>query len=321
MHWSRHREEARRYGILKLTLILFRLLPGPLLRLWAYPVSFFYYVFSRRARRESLRFLRKAAAAARDERGSGFPLRPFRHILAFSLTLIEKMESWGGKASGDCLHYQADDDVGDLKEHLSSAKGALLICSHLGNAEFLRGLATLGHTVVERNVPITSIVDVSVSEHFNRMIREVNPEVMMNIVSTAEIGPGTIIQLQDRIAEGGVVVIAGDRTPANSRGRLFRFPFLGEEASFAFGSFFLAALLDAPTYFVFALRQKDVSLFSPRYDVHVHKSHVSFDCSRARREERIEELARAFAGKLESYCKRCPYQWYNFFDFWANEEA
>jgi predicted LPLAT superfamily acyltransferase len=141
----------------------------------------------------------------------------------------------------------------------------------------------------------------------------------MNIVSADAVGPDTIIQLQDRIAEGGIVVIAGDRTAANTRGKYFTFPFLRENAAFAFGPFFLAALLEAPTYFIFALRQRDVS-FSPDYDIHVHKSGVLFDCPRGEREKRVEELARNFAGRLENYCKQHPYQWYNFFDFWAEQE-
>jgi predicted LPLAT superfamily acyltransferase len=313
MHWSQHKEEARRYRTLKLTLVLFRVLPGCVLRLIAYPVSFFYYVFSKRARGESRRFLRRAV-------GGNARISPFRHILAFSLTLIEKMESWGGKASDACLSYRTDDDMRDLKNNLARKKGALLVCSHLGNAELLRGLATRGYSVVERDVPISSIVDVAVTAHFNRMIREVNPDAAINIIPTSEIGPATIIQLQDRIAEGGVVVIAGDRTSANSRNKYFRIPFLGEDASFTYGTFFLAALLDAPAYFFFALREKDVSPRAPRYTVHIHKSPVSFDCPRAERETRIEELARCFAGRLESYCKHYPYQWYNFFDFWAREE-
>jgi predicted LPLAT superfamily acyltransferase len=86
------------------------------------------------------------------------------------------------------------------------------------------------------------------------------------------------------------------------------------------GPFFRAAMRNAPTYFVFALRQKDVSLGS-QYNMHVHKSPLSFDCSRKERNQRMEELAHLFVCQLEYYCKQHPYQWYNFFDFWAKPEA
>jgi predicted LPLAT superfamily acyltransferase len=190
----------------------------------------------------------------------------------------------------------------------------------LGNTELLRGLANFNRTGVSREVSVTSIVDFSVTAHFNRMLRELNPNSVLRVISANDIGPDTIIMLQERLATGELVVIAGDRTSANSRDRYFLFPFLDEDAPFAYGPFFLASLLDVPTYFVFALRQGDTSLAS-RYDMYVYKSAVSFDCSRRERTGRVEDLARSFTEKLEYYCKRHPYQWYNFYDFWAKPEV
>jgi predicted LPLAT superfamily acyltransferase len=98
------------------------------------------------------------------------------------------------------------------------------------------------------------------------------------------------------------------------------FPFLGEEAPFTQGAFFLAALLNAPVYFIFALRRSALSL-NPEYNMHVHRSSLSFDCPRKERNHRIKELAGSFAATLEGYCKQQPYQWYNFYDFWAKPEV
>ena len=95
-------------------------------------------------------------------------------------------------------------------------------------------------------------------------------------------------------------------------------PFLGKEASFSSGVFYMAALMNAPVFFVFGLRRKTLSL-KPQYDLHVHKSDLSFDCPRKERFERSELLTRSFAELLESYCKKQPFQWYNFYDFWAKE--
>jgi predicted LPLAT superfamily acyltransferase len=91
---------------------------------------------------------------------------------------------------------------------------------------------------------------------------------------------------------------------------------LNEKAAFPYGPFILAALLNAPAYFVFALRRGDLSL-SSHYDMHVHKSSLSFDCPRREREKRTAELARLFSEQLEYHCKQHPYQWYNFYDFWT----
>jgi predicted LPLAT superfamily acyltransferase len=313
-HWSEQKEQTAGYWHVRLLLIIFKAWPMFLMRLGAYPVALSYFLFSKKVRDDSRRFLKRVAACFAAE-GKVFPIRVFRHILAFSLTVVEKVEAWGGKVMFDRVHFQ-DDDVGDLIATLDRGEGALLICSHLGNAELLRGLANFNRTGVSRPVPVTSIVDFSVTAYFNRMLRELNPDSTLRVISANDIGPDTVILLQDRLAAGELVVIAGDRTAAKSRDKYFLLPFLNEDAPFAYGPFFLASLLNVPTYFVFALRQRDTSLAS-RYNMHIYKSAVSFDCSRRERADRVEALARFFVEKLEYHCRRHPYQWYNFYDFWA----
>jgi predicted LPLAT superfamily acyltransferase len=317
-HWSEHTEQVAGYWQLRPLLILFRLLPVPFLRVLSFPVGFAYYLCSARGRAESRRYLRKAAAALAGE-GKKLAVSPLKHILCFSLTLVEKLESWGGKVFLDRLRFR-EDAIRDLRDRLERGEGALLICSHLGNAELLRALAGFNRTGVSREVPVTSVVDFEVTAHFNRMMRELNPRSALRTIGARDIGPDTAVLLLDRLAAGELVVIAGDRTAVGARDRYFLFPFLGEPAPFARGPFFLAALLKAPVYFVFALRQRDLSL-KPVYEMGVIKSPLSFDCPRKEREERVRELARSFAECLEEQCKQYPYQWYNFYDFWAHPGA
>jgi predicted LPLAT superfamily acyltransferase len=318
IHWSEQKEQAAGYWHVKLLLIIFKICPVIVLRLLAFPVAFCYYIFSKRARDNSRFFLSRVAACLAAE---GKPVPPqgplgnLRHILAFSLSVVEKVESWGGKVELNRIHFQ-DDDLLDLRDRLNRGEGAVLICSHLGNIDLLRALASFNRTSLSREVPVNGIVDFNVTASFNRMLQELNPGVGVRMIGVNDIGPDTIILLQDRLAAGELVTIAGDRTSANTRNRRFSVPFLNENAPFTFGAFFMAAILDAPTYFVFAIRQKDISL-SSHYDMHVHRSPVRFDCSRKEREARVEELARLFAGQLEYYCKQHPLQWYNFYDFWA----
>jgi predicted LPLAT superfamily acyltransferase len=182
--------------------------------------------------------------------------------------------------------------------------------------EFIRALAGLNRTGVSREIPVNAIVDFGVSAHFNRMLTELNPQSMTHLIGAKDMGPETVILLQERLAAGELVVIAGDRTSGSEGSRFLSLPFLGEEAPFPYGPFFLASLFGVPVYFVFALRRKDLSL-SSAYVMHIHKSGVSFDCPRREREGRIRELASLFVRRLEQYCKEHPYQWYNFYDFWG----
>jgi predicted LPLAT superfamily acyltransferase len=324
LHWSQHKEKAAGYWHVKLLLVLFKLFPVVILRIIAFPVGFFYFIFSKKGRTESKRFLQKASPFVTQhsivKKCRSF-FGPLRHIVSFSLTLVEKLEAWGGKFQFKKIHFQ-NDDVEELIHELDNGKGVFLFTSHIGNIELLRGLASFDRTGVSRKTPVTAVIDTKVSEKFTRMLKELNPKSGMDIINAAEIGPHTAAIMEEKLAEGGIVTIAGDRTTANnnagSPGKNIIIPFLGEDAPFSPGIFYLAALMKAPVYFVFALRRGDLSI-KPEYDMYVHKNRISLECSRKERFNQSSLLARSFAALLESYCKETPFQWYNFYDFWAKE--
>jgi predicted LPLAT superfamily acyltransferase len=319
-HWSRQKEQTAGYWHVRLLLVLFGFFPVVVMRIIAFPVGFFYFIFSKESKRASRRFLRQAASQVEKPETAKKCRSAFgalRHFIAFSLTVVEKIDAWGGRFPFRRIQFQ-DDDIGELIEGLERGKGAFLICSHLGNAELLRGLASFNRTGVSRDVPVTSIVDFAVTANFNRMLKKLNKKSMAGLISAREINPGTAVLLEEKLAAGELVVIAGDRTSGKEDGNTIMIPFLGKEAPFPRGPFYLASLMNAPVYFVFALRLKDLAL-KKAYTMHVHKSGVSFDCPRKERGRRAEDLARAFAGTLERYCRRHPFQWYNFYDFWPGE--
>jgi predicted LPLAT superfamily acyltransferase len=228
---------------------------------------------------------------------------------------VEKLETWSGKFRFKAIHFK-DDDIGKLVNDMENGKGVFLVTSHLGNIELLRGLASFNRTGVSKKVPMTAIIDMQVTENFSRMLKELNPQSSLDIIGAEEIGPGTAVLLEEKLAAGEIVTIAGDRTSANAADNSMMIPFFGKEAPFSPGAFYLAVLMRAPVYFIFALRRRDLSL-NVKYDMHVHKSTLSFECTKKERLARSSELAHSYARLLEGYCKEKPFQWYNFYDFWS----
>ena len=315
LHWTQHTEQAAGYWQLKFLFILFKVFPMVILRVLAFPVGFFYFLFSKKAKAESRRFLQRIAPFIEDP-GVAKKCRSrfgsLRHIIAFSLALVEKLQTWGNRFSLKNVHYQ-DDDIQELIRDLEAGKGVILAFSHLGNAELLRGLLSFGQTRVSRKIPFTAILDMKVNAHFSRILKELNPQSDMDVICAEDIGPHTMVLLEEKIDGGGMILFTGDRTSVD--GKNLMIPFLGKEAPFPSGIFYMAVLVNAPVYFIFALRRKNLSL-KTEYDMHVHKSPLSFDCTRKERLKRSSLLADSFATLLEGYCKEQPFQWYNFFDFW-----
>lgn len=300
-NWYEHKETTNLgYKLMFLTL---KMLPSWFMRLLAFPIGFFYWLFDKRTRLISKKYLSKVGKSS-----------TLSHVCSFSLNLVENVQSWAGKLSFKNVNWQ-NDDVEDLVEKINSAKGCLIVMSHLGNSQMMKALASMGQSGTERKMSITTIMDPELTAGFGALIKKINPDSNFHIVSSNDIGPDTIFLLQERLEKGEVVVIAGDRIGAHTD-RFIELDFLGEKARFPYGVFLLLALLNVSTYFVNGLRHKDLTL-NPQYDMFVKKSHIDFDCGRKEREDRIQKTALAYAENLANLCKIHPYQWYNFFDFWG----
>ncbi len=313
----------------KMMFFVLKAFPAVFMRFLAFPIGFFYWAFGKKTRQISKNYLhrvnefcqRQIPQACQNQASPDCHCRAltrqsstFKHISSFALNLVENVQSWAGKFSFEDVNWQ-NDDVHDLVANINARKGTVIVISHLGNAQMMKGLAAMGESGTERKMNITTISDAKISSGFNALLNEINPDSSFNLVNSNDIGPETILLLQARLEQGGVVVIAGDRVSAHTD-RNIEIDFLGEKARFPYGVFLLIALLNAPTYFVNGLRQKDFSLH-PKYDMFVKKNPLDFDCPRKEREARIVQTAQNYVRNLEGLTKAHPYQWYNFFDFWA----
>ena len=301
----------------RLMFFVLKVFPASFMRSLSFVVGFFYWAFSKKIRRISKDYLIKLGlyllSDFENNTSVKLPHSSLKHIISFALNLVETVQSWAGKFSFSDVQWQ-NDDVHDLVANINAGKGCIIVISHLGNAQMMKGLASMGESGTERKMDITTISDAKVSSGFNALLNQINPDSSFNLINSDNIGPETVILLQEKLEKGGIVVIAGDRVSANTD-RFIDIDFLGEKANFPYGVYLLLALLNVPTYFVNGLRHKDFSIH-PKYDMFVKKNPLSFDCPRNEREEKIRQTAELYAQNLEELCKKHPYQWYNFYDFW-----
>lgn len=318
LYWADKKEVVRTGRPLRFLFFLLTYIPAPVCKIIAYFVSFFFFLFG--GIRDECRIYQRRLKKYTDGQ---IPARvsPYLQILSFSFCIIEKMQGWMGRIGFENIAFQdGDDDIGELLDRLRAGKGAFVISSHQGNMELLRSLANFDRTGVGRKIQVTAIIEMKTTAQFGKILQEINPDVGYHVIAPESIGPDTICTLIDQIQGGGLVVCAGDRTSARTRGRFLTEKFLGEDAAFPYGAFLLAALLNEPVYFVFGLRTKTFSL-SSKYSMFIKRSKINFDCPREERADRIKALCAEFVGLLEKYCRMFPYQWYNFYDFWLLPEV
>ena len=135
-------------------------------------------------------------------------------------------------------------------------------------------------------------------------LNAINPQLAPRII-----GLGTVeamIEVRDCLDRGGFVGMLADRSLASEGTR--KIDFLGAPAAFPTGPARLAALLHPPVVLM-------VGLFmgGNRYEVHFEQ--LADRLSGTAQE--TAQLIDLYAARLEHYCRLAPYNWFNFFDFWA----
>lgn len=311
-HWTDEKEVIKTNKPLKLVLVLLKFIPGFVYRTLIFPVTIFYWIFAKSARKAAVQYQKQLRLFT----GRKIPPRisSYRQIVSFAFCIIEKMEGWLGKVKFDRIQYH-NDDIDDILNLLRSGKGALLITSHLGNMELLRSLSDYNEQLVGREVPVYVVMDMQINSNFSDTLKSINPKFSFNVINSNEIGPDSIVTLMEAIEKGALVVIAGDRTSAHAKEKNLTISFLGKDAKFPYGVFLIPALMKAPLYFMFGLRDH-ISLLSSKQNVYIEKCHTDFNCPRSEREERIIQSCGEYVARLEKFCILYPYQWYNFFNFW-----
>ena len=306
-HWTRLAERGTALGI-HITVACYRLLGERAARLLLYPVVGYFLLTGSSARRASLDYFRRLREFAGDAATAPRPgwTTSFRHMMAFAESALHKLAAWTGNLDPQNVDFPNRRELDAL---LASGRGALLIGAHLGNLEMTRALAA-----GERLVTVNAVVYAEHAPHFQQALMAANERYSLNLIHVADVGPETGIALKEKVERGELLVIVGDRTPPAENGRVCRVDFLGAPADFAQGPFILAALLECPVYLFFCLKEGD------RYRIHFERFAERIILSRKERNILLAGHVQRFAARLEALCLRAPYQWFNFYDYWRQNE-
>ncbi|SMG16929.1 glycosyltransferase family 2 protein [Paraburkholderia susongensis] len=277
--------------------------------LWLHPVVAYFLLTGRAAREASDNYFRhlNAVAPSGDTPRPGW-LSAYRHMLAFAQSGFDKLAAWSGRINDADVTF---DDPSAFEALIASGKGALVIGAHLGNIEMMRALAVRG-----AYAKVTAVVYTEHARRFNRVLASANDEFARHLLEVGDFGPETAVLMQQRIDEGELLVIVGDRVPAREAARTTDAQFLGASAPFAQGPYVLAHALGCPVYLFFCIKEHVGE--RDGYHMYFEPFAERIELPRRERAQHLAAWAQRYAVRLEHYCRKAPYQWFNFFDFWAS---
>lgn len=219
----------------------------------------------------------------------------YRHMLTFATTVHDRLYLLNDRF--DLFDVRFEGEVPGQ----GTQEGAFLFGAHLGSFEVLRTLARQRAT---GRVCVAMYPDNA--RQINAVLSAINPSAVADIIALGQVD--SILQIHERIGQGDMVGILADR--AINEERQVMLPFLGADAAFPSGAFRLAVAMRQPVYFMSGLY-----LGGGRYELRFERLTDGRTATRDR-QAAVQDLMQKYVEALERHCRRAPYNWFNFYDFW-----
>jgi predicted LPLAT superfamily acyltransferase len=127
-----------------------------------------------------------------------------------------------------------------------------------------------------------------------------------------------MLRIKAKIDAGEWMFSAGDRSPPSGSSRTANVNVMGRTAALPIGPYMLAKGLACPVELIFSCYDYNSKNEKIRVELVSFTERVVLD--RKNRDQQLQTYAQRYALALEKQCARTPYQWFNFYDFWAEAE-
>ncbi len=299
--WTGERERSNLWMLRLMRWIAVRV-GRPAARLVLHPIALYFLLVNGRARRASMNYLVRVLG-----RPVGWA-DAYRHIHHFAATILDRVYFLQGRF--DAFEV-ASTGADAAHASLDRGEGVMLVGAHLGSFEVLRA------TAQGRGARVAMLMYEDNARLINATLAAIAPNAQLNTIALGR--PGAMLALRRWLDEGGIAGLLADRTlPGHSeRSRTVRLDFLGQPARFSDGPFRLAAMLRREVVFMaglyhggnrYELRFVALADFRPQ----AATGGLDIDA-------RVQAALLRYVALLESLCGETPYNWFNFFDFWADD--
>lgn len=267
-------------------------------RLFITFLSAWYFLFDGHLRRCSRAYLERLHGRSVTRR------EVFRHVLTFARVTLDRIFLAAGKTRAFHVEFHGEEHLRRLREE---GRGALLILAHLGSFEAGRALAR------ERQFAINILGNFHNARLINEALARMNPGADTRLIDIgAKGGFDFVFKAEERLNKGELIATMGDRVGPD--GKQLSVDFLGKNAAFPTGPYLLAAALNCPVYLAFGVYSEP-----NRYDLYCEPFAEKIELNRRDRAGSIRPYIEKYAERLADHCRKAPFNWFNFYDFWDSE--
>jgi predicted LPLAT superfamily acyltransferase len=261
-------------------------------------VAFYFFLFNPRSFAIIFRFYRKRF-------GYGFISSVacvYTNYYRFGQVLLDKIAVMAGFNAKFSFTFEGEEY---LKRMVEEKTGGLLISAHIGNFEMA------GYMLERLKTNVSVIMFDAEHERIKEYLSAVTNRNFNIIVIKDD--NSHIYEINNAFREKQIVCIHGDRFLKSSK--KMSAEFLGEEAFFPTGPFYMAMKFNIPVSFVFAMKENNKSY-------HFYASPPQFyqqEGLQKKRDQTILTIIKGYICEMEKIIRRYPTQWFNYFNFWEKD--
>lgn len=296
--WQSHEERSTPLALKSIRWIALNL-GRPIARLILYPITLYYLIFATSQRKSSLRYLSRVL----DRKPTLFDVA--RHIHCFASTILDRVYLMTGQF--EKLDIKFPPENMPLK-YSQQGIGCILLGSHIGSFEVLRSYA-----IRKCPLPIKILMYEAQSPMIVQVLNALNPDLSDMIIPLGE--PDSLLQVRDAIEAGNAVGMLGDRIMDEGHEKTVQCKLLGDNVTLPAAPVLIAALLKVPVILFFGIYKG-----GNRYELHFELLTEKTELSRKNRQQDIQGWMQKYANMLEKHMKSSPYNWFNFYDYWLEDD-
>jgi predicted LPLAT superfamily acyltransferase len=226
----------------------------------------------------------------------------YSNYVAFGKVLVDRI----AVLSGFVKRYTYDfDGEHHLRKMVEDKTGGILVNAHVGNWEIA------GQLLERLNTRINVLMFDAEHEKIKQYMSGVLVNKNVNIIVIKD-GISHLEKIKEALENKEIIAMNGDRFFEGNK--VISCPFLGKEALFPVGPFYMAGKYKVPVTYAFAMKES--------------KTHYHFYATPPRwienfnqlkeRDNSLKQVVTEYAAELERIVKRYPNQWFNFYDFWRH---
>lgn len=257
-----------------------------------YFVAFYYFLFSYKSSRAIYSYFNHRMGYS--QLGSVWAV--YKNYFVFGKTIIDKVAISSGLK--DRFTYECD-GVETIVDLLDKKEGGIMISAHVGNFE----IAEFFFEEIDTRSQISLVTTDAERRNIKEYMEKVTVRSNIKFILVQE-DMSHIFEINNALSNGDLVCFTGDRYLPGSK--TLSESLLGATAQFPAGPFLLASRLNVPVLFVYVMKQTNKHY-------HLYSRKANF------KNRDAQGLLKEYTKSVEWMLKKYPTQWFNYFDFWAEE--